>query len=357
MSKKVSFMGAAQPTGYGIASMGITRGLHETGNDVQFFDISHADVTGQKYYNTETDKRIIEALQMKTNKFHYDAPCVRMWHQFAMETWVGKGKKIGWPIFELDKFNEIEKHHLSFPDELVVCSEWAADVIKTEMGRNAHVVPLGVDPSLFYPGSVERDTSKTFTFLNIGKWEVRKGHDVLADIYNMAFRKDDKVRLQVLAPLWASQAERRDWVEYYKNTDMGSTIEFLERQPTHADIARIMREADAGVFPARAEGWNLELLEMMAVGKPVIALDYGAHRQYCDIDNCYLIGVDELELAYDGKWFYGQGSWAAIGDIQKKDMADAMRFVYENWKFNDAGVATGKQFSWANAAKKLAEIL
>ena len=357
MSKKISFMGALQPTGYGIASMSIARGIYEIGEDVDFFDISRSKMHGSTYYNTQTDKNILEKLQTTTHLFSYDAPCVRMWHQFSMDTWIGKGERVGWPIFELDKFNEIETHHLKFPDKLVVCSEWAASVIRDEIGKDAYVVPLGVDPTLFSPGLAERNPDKPFVFLNIGKWEVRKGHDVLADIYNMAFRKDDKVELHVLAPLWASAAERKDWMEYYRNTDMGGTIKFLEKQPNHADIANIMRNADCGIFPARAEGWNLELLEMMATGRPVIALDYGAHKQYCSSANCHLIEVDNTELAFDGKWFYGQGSWAEIGDKQKQDMADAMRSVYENWLFNQAGVDTGKLFSWANAAKKLAEIL
>ena len=37
--------------------------------------------------------------------------------------------------------------------------------------------------------------------------------------------------------------------------------------------------------------------------------------------------------------------------------AEQMRSVYENWKFNEAGVETGQKFSWKNAAKKLAEIV
>jgi len=356
MSKKVSFMGALQSTGYGIASMGIARGLHEIGEKVDFYDITRSKANGSTYYNSESDKNILESLQRNNQMFDHSAPCVRMWHQFSMDTWVGGGKRIGWPIFELDKFNDIEKHHLNFPDELVVCSEWAKEVIFKEIGRTAHVVPLGVDPTLFRPGQAERKGGN-FVFLNIGKWEVRKGHDVLADIYNMAFRKDDKVELQVLAPLWATPNERRDWVEYYKNTEMGDTIKFLDRKETHAEIAEVMRQSDCGVFPARAEGWNLELLEMMATGRPVIALDYGAQKQYCSSANCHLIEVDDLELAYDGKWFYGQGSWAMIGDKQKQDMADAMRSIYENWKFNVEGIATAKQFSWANAAKKLSQIL
>jgi glycosyltransferase involved in cell wall biosynthesis len=355
MSKKYSFMGALQPTGYGIASMSIARALHELGHEVRFFDISQG--IGELYYNTAAEQNILTKLSKDALFFDHDAPCIRMWHQFGLDKWVGRGKKWGWPIFELDKFNDLEKHHLGFPDELIVCSQWAADVIKAETDRNAHVVPLGVDTTIFHPGSEERDEEQPFVFMNIGKWEVRKGHDILADIYNMAFRPDDNVRLHVLAPLWASASERRDWIEYYKNTDMGSTIQFIDRQPSHLQVAEIIRSCDCGVFPARAEGWNMELLEMMSCGRPVIAVNYSGQTEYMSEDNCMLVEPDGLETAADGKWFHGQGSWANIGEAEMQQFADHMRAIYEDWKFNHAGVATAEAFSWTNAARKFAEIV
>ena len=51
--------------------------------------------------------------------------------------------------------------------------------------------------------------------------------------------------------------------------------------------------ADCGLFPARAEGWNLELLEMMACGKQVIATNYSAHTEFCTKENSILIESDE----------------------------------------------------------------
>ena len=38
-----------------------------------------------------------------------------------------------------------------------------------------------------------------------------------------------------------------------------------------------MAEAHCGVFPARSEGWNLGLVEMLSMGRHVIATDYSAH--------------------------------------------------------------------------------
>jgi hypothetical protein len=51
--------------------------------------------------------------------------CVKIWHQFDLETRVATGRYFGFPFFELDKFNEIEQKHLKVPDELIVSSNWA----------------------------------------------------------------------------------------------------------------------------------------------------------------------------------------------------------------------------------------
>ena len=83
----------------------------------------------------------------------------------------------------------------------------------------------------------------------------------------------------------------QNWQNLYKNSKLGSKIRMIPRQKTHQDVMSIMRQADCGVFPSRAEGWNLELLEMMALGKDVIATNYSAHTEFCNENNCRLIEI------------------------------------------------------------------
>ena len=116
------------------------------------------------------------------------------------------------------------------------------------------------------------------------------------------------------------------------------------------------------MFPARAEGWNLEALEMMACGKQVIITDFSAHTEFCSKENSLLVSIDETEIAYDGKWFHGQGNWAKIGDKQIQQIAQHMKNVHksvqnhENTR-NTAGVETAEKFSWQNSAQKIMEVL
>lgn len=121
----------------------------------------------------------------------------------------------------------------------------------------------------------------------------------------------------------------------------------------------IMRQVDCGVFPSRAEGWNLELLEMMAMGKHVIATNYSAHTEFCTPVNSRLINIDNLETAFDGVFFDGQcGLWAELAQEQKDVTIEYMRDVHTLKQdgqliANQNGIDTGKQFSWKNSAQEL----
>ena len=94
---------------------------------------------------------------------------------------------------------------------------------------------------------------------------------------------------------------------------MASRISLLTNElPGQRDVAALMASADCGVFPSRAEGWNLEALEMLSMGKPVIATSCTAHNEYLTRDNARLIKIDGFEPAVaNGVALPGQ--WAAWG--------------------------------------------
>ena len=84
------------------------------------------------------------------------------------------------------------------------------------------------------------------------------------------------------------------------------------------------------MFPSLAEGWNLEALEMMACGKQVIITDFSAHTEFCTKENADLVSISDTEPAFDGKWFFGQGNWAKIGEKEILDLSAKMqRFEFQ----------------------------
>jgi glycosyltransferase involved in cell wall biosynthesis len=359
-NKSVSIYSPIGYTGYGVVGWNIAKMLNQIGIDTTVFPINIQRFSGAQQMDSESDTLLLDKLINKPcNK---KATCIKVWHQFDMAERIGCGKYIGFPFFELTKFNPREKNHLSIPDELVVSSEWAKKVILDNgINQAVSVVPLGVDPNIFTLKSYEYKDSEPYVFLSVGKWEIRKGHDILYEIFNNTFRPEDNVELWICASSSLqcfSQKELTEWHEYYQSGPLKDKIKIISRLPKQSDVSELMNKANCGIFMSRAEGWNLELLEMMSLGKPVITTNYSAHTEFCNKDNAYLIDIDELEPAFDGKWFHGFGEWAKIGDKQKKQAIEYMRYVYENKiTQNITGIETGQKYTWKNSCEKIIQCI
>ena len=359
MRKKVNLMAPVNSLGYGVAGLNITKQLSKI-CDVSLFPIGNPEAT------TQEDADVLQECVNNQESFDAKSPCLRIWHQFSMAEQIGNGLRCGFPIFELDKFNKKELHHLNSLDKIFVCSEWAKEVVvsqlynsykRLDLSYNVHVAPLGVDRQIF---SVKDDDEWPETrFVNIGKWEYRKGHDILSEAFNKAFEPEDNVSLYMMNhnPFLNSEQER-EWVDLYSNSKLSDKIEFIPRVQTHKQVADVMSQIDCGVFPSRAEGWNLEAIELLSMGKELIITDFSAHTEFCTAENSRLISIDNTEDAFDGIWFHGQGQWAELAESQIDQLVEHMRAVHkhkqENGKINNSlGIETADRFSWANTAQSI----
>lgn len=354
--KNLNIIGPINQLGYGIASLNITKSL-STHYNLSLWIIGQPQVANQE------DANILSKLISNAQFFDFKAPCIKVWHQHDMAQFSGKGERIGFPIFELDEFNEIEKHSLSSLDRIFVCSSWAKEVILNNINISkdlVNIIPLGVDSSLFQIDNESREN--TTVFFNCGKWEIRKGHDIIPEVFSEAFDIDDNVELWMMnSNPFLSEEDNKNWQNLYKSSKLGSKIKFINRVNGHNEVYNIMRMTDCGLFPSRAEGWNLELIEMLSCGKHVITTNYSAHTEFCNSNNAFLININEKELAFDGQWFHGKcGRWAKIGQSQKDQMIAHMRTVHRMKQdnqniINTSGRTTAEVFSWNNTANKIME--
>ncbi len=340
-------------TGYGVVGFNILKSLLDLSVDVSLHLIGQGG-----HINNEEEKKLFENIMQKSHLFDPYAPTLKIWHQFALSERIGHGLYAAMPIFELNRFNEKEKSHLQCPHRLYVNSKWAKTVILEEIPsiseKSICVIPLGVDTSIFYPSTQPKEKDSPYVFLNIGKLEVRKGHDILTTLFSQAFTSSDNVELWMCNhnPFF-TQEENEQWNKYFHHHSLGDKIKIIPPLNTNVDIANLIRRVDCGIFPSRAEGWNLEILEMMACGKSIITTNYSGHTEFCNQKNSYLVKIDELEDAYDGKWFNGQGQWAKLGQSQQDEIINFMQYCYKNRPVNQEGVKTAKEFSWNNAAQKI----
>lgn len=350
----INLQGQISSLGYGVVTANILKELDSLGHAVAFFPMFRASLEVEERFHDVVNRSIRNA-----GMFDYHAPSVRIWHQFSMAESIGRGKRVGFPIFELDNFNDIEKHHLKSLDVIVVCSQWAKNVVENVIGNEipVHVAPLGVDMSIFSnSGHTNHDK---VTFINVGKWEIRKGHDILVQAFNNAFSEDDNVELLMMCDNpFLPHDENEKWKNYYKRSKLGNKIRFCGKVKTQEQLAMIYSHVDCGIFPTKAEGWCLPALELMACGKHVIITDYSGQTEFCNSDNSYLVEVESMEDAHDGIWFSGQGRWCVPSfDSLVNRMREAYQDIIGGKRVNKEGIKTAERFSWLNTAIKLVEAI
>ena len=350
---KINLMAPLNPLGYGVAGVNISKSLSQI-LDVTLFPIGPTELTSQE------DASILGGLASKQQLFDGQAPCLKIWHEYDLAERIGNGPFFSFPFFEITKFCQVRINHLNSCDGIIASSKWASEVIKSQVEESipVSVVPLGVDMDIFNDSHfVDSPRNGKCSFLNCGKWEKRKGHDVLLEAFKIAFPVEEDVSLCMMTRNpFLSPKEAAEWEVYYESD---RRVELIERKDTHLEVAQVMGTVTCGVFPSRAEGWNLELLEMMAIGKPVIATNYSAHTEFCNSDNSMLIEIENFEKASDGRWFVGDvGEWASLDQKAMDQLVTYMREVYSLWKKegemkNESGITTAQEFSWTNTANLL----
>jgi glycosyltransferase involved in cell wall biosynthesis len=285
--------------GYGIVGLNILKSLVSAAHDVSLFVVHQGEANIH-------DLPLVEAAQKRAKFYNPKAPSLRIWHAQDLAMQVGKGLHIGFPIF---------------------------------------------------------------VFMNCGKWEKRKGHDLLVTAFNNAFTRDDNVKLmmhcwsQFLSPpMNKGKDGNKDWQLLYEKSKLGKEgkIVLTPRVGSQHELARLMMQADCGVFPSRAEGWNLELLEFMSLGKHVIATNYSAHTEYLNVANSYMINMDEVEPADDGIWFHKEGCWGKFGKWQMEQLVNHLRSIHKQKQAGDLlvngqGIITAEAFTWKNTARRVIE--
>lgn len=350
------FASSHSRTGYGIVGAHLLRALQRRGAQVAFQPIGPLNPA-------IVDNPKLDSAISRRTAVSEDAPSVRLSQQFDLRTHVGRGVRVGFTIFERDAFTPDELEQLRAQDALIVCSEWARQVCQRQgISAPIHVVPLGVDRTIFHehvvPSAVVPAANASDTvFMQVGKLEARKGQFELLCAFEAAFAPADAVQLVLHCHNpFITPADFDLLAEPYRQSPMRDRITLLNTElPTAHDVASLMARATCGVFPVRAEGWNLEALEMLSLGKPVIATYVTAHTEFLSHRNARLIRIDRLEPALLGTL---PGAWAAWDVSQHLQLVEHLQSIHNEHQrgaleVNAAGIETAMAFNWDASAEAL----
>jgi glycosyltransferase involved in cell wall biosynthesis len=216
----------------------------------------------------------------------------------AVRTWdFGK-----FPIRWVKKINEE-------CDQLWVYSNWVRkQAVKSEIiPQRVKVIPPGIDGNIFKPQGEKYPlpTKKRFKFIFIGATVLRKGVDILLKAYGQAFSPEEDVCLVIKdhsKDVFYSGVKLRDKILNLANDKNYPELVYITKYLSTEGLASLYRACDVGVFPYRAEGFSMSILEAMSCGVPSIVPNFGACLDFCTQSSSFLVSTRRINLPVKGNF-------------------------------------------------------
>lgn len=373
MFNTLNLYGPINNLGYGIFTRGIIKGLTNSG----VFNFSISPIGGTQAPEDPEEGHVIKSI-IESMEWERKAPSLAIWHEFDLNKFSGN-KLIAYPIFETTKLMDKAKSQLKQMDSIFVTSNWAKSIITQNIGNEVpvFVIPGASDVVELDDNSTCEKNKNAFTFVNVGKFEKRKGHIELLRAYKEAFsnQNDSRLILHCFNPhiknFEQSIMQMLTHIGYkvqIHSTDSsciiassGNAIVSIPRRPlTKKGLFNLYKYSHVGIFPSRAEGWNLPLMEAIKMGVPCIATNYSAHTEYLNEDTKYpqklLLNDFFMEKAVDNTYFRGdRGDWASLSI---ENIASKMLDIYLDYEniqkeFSEAQKIIKDKFTWENSANKI----
>lgn len=213
-------------------------------------------------------------------------------------------------------------------DQLWVFSHWTrACAIRSQIPESRiRVVPPGFDPSVFFPRQTRPHHSTRFLF--VGAPIHRKGFDILLKAWKLAFQPHEPVTL--VLKLHSRDVFYQGILQEVKITS-AAPIEVVDEELSPIELAELMATCDFGVFPYRAEGFALPIVESMACGVPCLIPRFGASLDYCGPENSLQLPVQRIclpvtrAMAYNTLGFEAQIDEVDFCEMLPQVLAEGLR--------------------------------
>lgn len=230
---------------------------------------------------------------------------------------------------------------------VMVPNAWNASCFSANGINTAiRIVPLGIDIDFFAP--VPNDLNGKLVFGTAGAiygGGDRKGFSTVVRAFLEAFPNEKDVVLKIKC-LPNDPAP---------DTSMDKRIELTKRYLSSTQLKDWYASLNVYASGSAAEGWGLHQHESMAMGRPVIGVNFGGVTEFFNEENGY--ACDWVFAAADG--FY-----KTMGHFAKplvRSMAEHMRKAYEDRysieRKSALALASARRFSIPNSVNKIISVL
>lgn len=236
--------------------------------------------------------------------------------------------------------------------KVFVPCKWNLHSFNRSKVKNLELLNLFVDDRFF--NYQPKYNLKTFTFIaganlnNYNNANSRKNINLIIDSFLRAFKNVDDVEL-VIKATGCDKNLLRSYI--------GSKINIVFDDFSDLEMRNFLASGDVFVSSSRSEGWGFFQIESLAVGRPIITINYGGIKEFCNNSNSFFIDYQE-ELA-PGVLGKGGGSWA---NPNQDSLIEKMLYCYKNkdsirHNWNNYSRSVLPQFSVNNYETRLLNIL
>ncbi len=260
------------------------------------------------------------------------------------------GYKIGYNVWESTKYSEQFFNQLLTLDELWVPTEWQKEITINQgyPENKIFVIPEGVDGKTFKPNPKLKKQEK-FQFAIVGRWDYRKGIKESIEGFLKAFPDNQNIELllNVENPYptdGMNSTEER--LKYYGLEDNRIKIlKFLNRK----QYIKLLQNTNVLISCAKAEGWNLPLIESLACGTPSIYTKCSGQLEFTKSKG---LGIEILGEEKAGENIPGNFYTPDLDDLVKKIKDSYNNYnIWKEWHLNRSKEIR-EEYSWKNQATK-----
>jgi len=201
----------------------------------------------------------------------------------------------------------------------VPCS-WNRETFEKCNVKNVELLNFFVDDKVFNY-KPKKDLSK-FTFIagahlnDYSSSGCRKDIDLIIDSFLKIFNNNKDVELIIKA-----SGANKNTLKRFFNSNIRVVYDYL----SEADLSDFLASGDVFISSSKSEGWGFFQIESLAIGRPIITIDYGGIKEFCNSKNSFFIEYEEeLATGYFGR---GGGCWAKLN---KESLIEQMYFCYKN---------------------------
>lgn len=258
----------------------------------------------------------------------------------------------------------------------IAISRWNADYLRSLNVGPVHLCHQGIDPVLFHPGPRYGFYPNRFLIFSGGKFEFRKGQDIVLEAYKrFRVRHSDALLVAVWQNLTMPDAEAFHKIGYCEGMPAAAQPHGLSLTPwllrqglppgSFIDVPLIhnqltpsvLRECDVAIFPNRCEGGtNLVAMEAIASAVPTYVSYNTGHKDLVD-----LIGCDAFRTQRSVEPSSSMTSAVDWGETDVDEVVEALEYVYthraEAQQKATRLAAKMKDWEWGPLNEKLLNIV